>query len=162
MTVNAIMARDLNNAIGYKGDMPWPRNKADMKWFKDNTLGDVVLMGRTTWLSIGEKALPGRTNVVVTSKKIEGPIHVESGYMEFILDRVKAKYPNRVIWVIGGADIYEQAFQFCDKLYITTIKEKHECDRFVLDSMIDRFSNIECIRHEFGLSFEIRSRPNGA
>jgi dihydrofolate reductase len=158
MTVNAILACDMKNGIGYKGDMPWPINQKDMKWFKDNTLGDVVLMGRTTWLSIGEKSLPGRTNVVVTTKNITGPDYIESGDMSFILHRVKMKYPNRVIWVIGGADIYEQAFEFCDNLYLTTIKEKYECDRFVSEKMIDNFPTVKYIQHEAGVSFEIRSR----
>jgi dihydrofolate reductase len=158
MTVNAILACDMKYGIGYKGDMPWPKNQKDMQWFKDNTLGDAVLMGRTTWLSIGEKCLPGRTNVVVTTKNITGPDYLESGDMSFILGRVKMKYPNRVIWVIGGADIYEQAFEFCDKLYITTIKEKYECDKFVSEKMLNNFPNIVHYRHEAGVSFGIRSR----
>jgi dihydrofolate reductase len=158
MSVNAILACDLNYAIGYQGDLPWPKNKKDLEWFRDNTLGHVVLMGRTTWESIGGKNLSGRPNVVVTTKNIVGPDHIESGDAQSILDSVQEKYPFRDIWVIGGANIYLQFFPLCDKLYLTTIQLTCECDTFVSKKMIDSFPNTEFSQAEDGLIFEIRNR----
>ena len=158
MTINAILACDLNFGIGNEGNLPWPKNKRDMKWFRDNTRGHVVLMGRTTWESIGSKPLPNRTNVVVTSKELEGPDYTAAGDIEQILKTVKGKYPDQTIWVIGGADIYSQALPFCDKLYLTTINQHCTCDRYVESDIIIKFPVIEEWIEDEELTFQIRER----
>ncbi|MCV6900975.1 dihydrofolate reductase, partial [Escherichia coli] len=55
--------------MGYKGGLPWPHNSEDMKWFKESTRGDVVVMGRKTWESIGKKPLPKRKNIIISSER---------------------------------------------------------------------------------------------
>ena len=158
MTVNAILACDLDFGIGNEGNLPWPKNERDMKWFRDHTMGHVVLMGRTTWESIGSKPLRNRVNVVVTSKVLEGPDYTDSGDMEQIINRVKDKYPHRFIWVIGGSDIYEQAIPYCDKLYLTTINRHYECDRYVEKDIITKFPVIKHWEEDKELTFQIRER----
>jgi dihydrofolate reductase len=156
MSVNVILACDLNFGIGNEGHLPWPKNDRDMQWFRDHTIGHVVLMGRTTWESIGSKPLPKRINVVVTSKTLDGPDFTISGDMEQILQTVAAKYPDLHIWVMGGADIYQQAIPFCNKLYLTTINGMYECDRYVESGIITKFPIIEHWQEDRELTFQIR------
>lgn len=158
MTVNAILACDLNFGIGNEGDLPWPKNSRDMQWFRDNTKGYVVLMGRTTWESIGSKPLPGRVNIVVTSKDLNGPEFTIHGEMKNIVDTVKSRYPDLHIWIIGGADIYEQAIPYCDKLYLTVINNRFECDRYVESDIITKFPVVEHWKEDEELTFQVRGR----
>ena len=120
MSINLILARDANNGIGQNNGLPWPHNKLDMKWFKDNTLDDVVLMGRKTWESIGSKPLPYRYNYIISSRNYGS--HV-AGYQKSFseaIENLTAEYPYNDIWIIGGASIYEQAVDVADNLYLTT------------------------------------------
>lgn len=132
MTINAILAHDDNYGIGKDGDLPWPRQPEDMKWFQDCTIGHVVVMGRKTWESLGNKKLPKRTNIVITRSKIKGnPDGIYYGEMSKLLQVLKMEYPDLKIWIIGGADIYKQALHFCDNIYLTHIPGNYECDTFV-------------------------------
>jgi dihydrofolate reductase len=160
MIVNAILACDMNFGIGYKGGLPWPKSKTDMRWFKDQTTNHVIIMGRATWESIGSKPLPQRTNVVVSTRDLEGPDYVTSGDIGQIIERVKEKYQNNTIWIIGGADIYEQSMQYCDKLYLTVFNRHYEHDKSIASSIIDDFPivNYEKVELEEGIIFQIRER----
>jgi dihydrofolate reductase len=132
MTVNAILAHDEDYGIGKNGKLPWPHNDADMKWFRDCTNGHVVIMGRKTWESLGNKKLPNRTNIVVTRSELEGnPDGVYFGDIGKLIQMVKKDYPDLKLWIIGGADIYKQALPFCDNIYVTKFKGDYDCDAFV-------------------------------
>lgn len=158
LTINAILACDSNFGIGNEGRLPWPKNERDMQWFRDHTRGHVVLMGRTTWESIGSKPLKNRINVVVTSKDLEGPDFTMCGDMEDILKGAQEKWPHLHIWVMGGADIYEQALPYCDKLYLTRFQQKFECDCHVESDIIVKFPVIEYWKEDDELIFQIRRR----
>ena len=69
--IKAILACDENWGIGKDGGMPWPHNSADLKWFKEKTIGSVVVMGKSTWDSLPFKPLKNRQNLIVTSSKLE-------------------------------------------------------------------------------------------
>ena len=132
MTINAILAHDDNYGIGKDGTMPWPHNPADMKWFRDNTKGDVVIMGRKTWESIGSNKLKDRINVVVSRSRVEGnPDAVYYGEIRALIAMLGRDYPDLDIWIIGGADIYRQSMGYCDNIYVTRIPGDYECDTFV-------------------------------
>lgn len=137
--INAIMAVDANLGLGFENGLPWPTHKEDMKWFANNTLDGVVLMGRKTWESLGYMSLPSRVNVVVSSEYVGGADCVVNGDMGVILTDLEKQYPNKDIWVIGGADVYHQALPYCDKLYITRMKHAHRCDTFICGRDLDRF-----------------------
>lgn len=158
MTVNAILACDINFGIGNEGDLPWPKNPRDMMWFREHTKGHVVVMGRSTWESIGSKPLPGRVNVVITSKDLKGPEFTMHGEMKDIIDTLKSRYKEQDVWVIGGADIYKQSVPYCDKLYLTTINKSFECDKYVEADIITKFPVIEHWNEDPELTFQIRSR----
>ena len=155
MKVKAILACDMNYGIGKNGDLPWPRSSRDMAWFRNNTIDGVVLMGRQTWLSIGSKPLPNRVNVVVSGRQLEGPEYTTSGDMKMILDRLVNRYPEQDIWVIGGADVYEQALPYCDQLYLTRISRDYDCDRFVDSDITKEFPQNIFRMQDKELSFQI-------
>ena len=67
--IKAILACDQDWGIGKDGDLPWPHNTEDLKWFKESTIGGVVVMGKSTWNSLPRKPLPNRKNIIITSSE---------------------------------------------------------------------------------------------
>ena len=158
MSVNAILAVDSNYGIGYENGLPWPHSKRDMKWFSDNTRGHVVVMGRTTWESLGCKALPQRVNIVISNREIQGADKVVSGDLETVLADLQKEYSGQYIWVIGGANIYEQALPYCEKLYLTTFKREFKCDTYIGEQKLNEFDKSIHREEDDELIIEIRGR----
>src|SRR5258705_5361708 len=88
----------LNRVIGAQGKIPWHLPE-DLKFFKQTTLGHVILMGRKTYESLG-KPLPGRENWVVSSKSIPGVRVIRS------LNEIAEPGGGRELFLIGGAELY--------------------------------------------------------
>jgi len=124
MKLSLIWAMDKNRLIGRENALPWSL-PADMAWFKKNTMGKPILMGRKTYESIG-RPLPGRVNLILSKQadlKIAGCVVVAS------LAEAKKAVPDAVeIMVIGGAEIYALLFDQADRLYITEIDSTFEGD----------------------------------
>lgn len=110
-----------NLGIGVKGDLPWHLSE-DLKYFKAQTKGFPVIMGRTTYFSIG-RPLPGRTNIVLNAggDPIEGVCCVQS--FEEAYAQALASGAGKC-FVIGGASVYRAAISEMDLLYITHV---HTC-----------------------------------
>lgn len=131
MIISLIVAKAANNVIGKDNRLIW-RMPADMKYFKEMTENHCVITGRKNYESIPEKfrPLPKRTNIVVTRQDnylAPGAMVVKS----IAAGIEKAKSLNETeLFVIGGGDIYKQALQFADKLYITEIHHTYEGDTF--------------------------------
>lgn len=144
MSVNAILAHDEEYGIGKNGNMPWPHNDADMKWFRDCTNGHIVVMGRKTWESLGNKKLPNRRNIVVTRSKVEGePDSVYSGDLDKLIKMLRLEYPDLKIWIIGGAELYKQALPLCDSIFVTKFKGVYGCDTHVpMDEYLMGYTNM--------------------
>jgi dihydrofolate reductase len=116
--ISMIVARSQNHVIGRDNQMPW-KISADLQFFKRVTMGHPVIMGRKTWESIG-RPLPGRRNIVVTRNhdlKLNGGEVVHS--LEEALTSL-AGFPR--VFVIGGEQLFTQAFPLADRLYLTEIK----------------------------------------
>ena len=116
--ISMIVARSQNHVIGRDNQMPW-RISADLQFFKRVTMGHPVIMGRKTWESIG-RPLPGRRNIVVTRNQnlqLQGGEVVHS--LEEALNSL-AEFPR--VFVIGGEQLFTQAFPLADRLYLTEIK----------------------------------------
>ena len=162
MSVSAILACDKNWGIGKNNDLPWPRNDHDMKWFRENTLGGVVVMGRKTWESLGSKPLPKRINIVVTSQDLMSgevkPNATWSGHMHDCIQYLSNTYTDQKIWIIGGANIYNQAVPYCDHVYLTRFDESYDCDAFFDSSHLDRFVEMATNQKVPGCSFSIWSK----
>jgi len=115
--ISMIVARSRNHVIGRDNQMPW-KISADLQFFKRVTMGHPVIMGRKTWESIG-RPLPGRRNIVVSrnaSYELTGAELV--GSLDEALDSLS---DFQRVFVIGGEQLFKQAFDKADRLYITEI-----------------------------------------
>jgi dihydrofolate reductase len=125
--INCLVAVDKNQGIGFQGHMPWPRLKGDMDWFRRMTAGHIVIMGSTTYDSLG-KPLPNRINVVISRNRELGD-HTFSD-CGAALDYCDLEYPDKEIFIIGGSAVYEQYLDIIDRFYITEIDADYQCDKF--------------------------------
>ncbi len=125
MIIAAIVAIDLNHAIGKNNQLLW-HLPADLKFFKQTTMGCPIIMGRKTYQSIG-KLLPGRKNIIISRNedfKIEGAEIYQS------LNDAISECDSEKVFVIGGAEIYTLAMPMIKELYITIVKNKFDADIF--------------------------------
>ena len=115
--ISMIVARSRNHVIGRDNQMPW-KISADLQFFKRVTMGHPVIMGRKTWESIG-RPLPGRRNIVV-SRNANYPL--AGGELVRSRDEaLKSLSEFSRVFVIGGEQLFTQAFDKADRLYITEI-----------------------------------------
>jgi len=105
-----------NNGIGVKGALPWHISE-DLKYFKRKTKGHPVIMGRTTYFSIG-RPLPGRKNIVLNAGGDPIP---EVTCVNSFEEAYAAVKPARKCFVMGGASVYRAAINDMDTLYITHV-----------------------------------------
>lgn len=127
--INIIVAKSENNVIGSKSDLPWYL-PADLRHFKEVTMGYTVVMGRKTFESIISrlgKPLPGRKNVVITRDESFNYPGVE------VLHDIGNITELGDCFVIGGAEIYNQILPLADRLYVTEIHTYINGDTFFPD-----------------------------
>ena len=126
MTISIIAAVAENNVIGKNGQLPW-HLPADLMHFKNLTMGHHIIMGRKTFESVG-KPLPGRTNIIISRQndlKEANCIVVHS-----LDEAIKYIVEDNEPFICGGAEIYKQAFDIADKMYLTRIHEEFDGDTF--------------------------------
>lgn len=125
MILAAIVATDLNNAIGKNNQLLW-HLPADLKFFKSTTMGCPIIMGRKTFESIG-RLLPGRKNIIITRNhdfKYDGAEVYQS------VEEALKNCTDEKIFIIGGAEIYKLSIHLLDELYVTKVKHEFEADTF--------------------------------
>jgi dihydrofolate reductase len=125
MRVSAIVAMATNRCIGRDNTLPW-RLPADLKRFKQLTLGHTLIMGRKTYESIG-RPLPGRTTLVVTRQRDYAPEGVQVAHS---LEQALELARGDEVFIAGGADLYRQAMEHVRRLYLTRIGRDYEGDTF--------------------------------
>jgi dihydrofolate reductase len=137
-----IFARSLNNVIGLKDTIPW-YIKEDMLFFKCKTINNIVIMGRKTFESLGNKPLSNRYNIVISKslfssysstsysfdttyknlvyvKTIENALY----FIKDINEELKNKnIIEKDIYFIGGVSIYKEAISYCDEIYETVLNK---------------------------------------
>ena len=123
--ISLITAMADNRVIGIANKLPW-KLPADMKWFREQTMGKAIVMGRKTFESFGAKPLPGRTNIIVTSNvnyRTEGCIvgHSIEAALQFAGD-----VPE--VMIIGGASFYAQMLPQADRVYLTQVHHTFDGD----------------------------------
>ena len=137
----AIAAMSENRVIGRGKEIPW-HIPEDFKWFKETTMGHVLVMGRRTFESIG-KALPGRETMVLTRGEFSHPdVTVIRS-----LDEVAPRLEGRDGFIAGGAQVYEQALPLCSDLFLTLVKREVEGDVF-FPEFENYFEEVEVLREE--------------
>ena len=146
MSFSIIAAIGKNNELGKDNNLIW-RIKEDLKFFKETTMSHPIVMGSNTFRSL-PKVLPGRTNIVISSKTdFPEEVVVYKSPEELINDY---KDSEEELFIIGGGRIYKEFINICDKLYLTEIDDecndadtyfpafdKEEYERIELSSGID-------------------------
>ncbi len=144
MKISIIVAMSVNRVIGRDNKLPW-HLPADLKHFKQVTLGKPVLMGRKTWESIG-RPLPGRTNIVITrDENLEAPGCV---VVHSIDSALQTAGQQDEIMVIGGAEFYRQVLPRTDTLYLTRVHGEFEGDTFFPELDERAWREVERVDHE--------------
>lgn len=129
MIISLVVAASSNHAIGLNNQLLWHLPK-DMRFFKNRTWAMPVIMGRKTFESLSGKALPGRMNIVLTRQKDWQAPGVE---VAFSLEQAYAlaeKAAYKEVYIIGGANIYAQAIESAQLVYLTRVDAVLEGDSF--------------------------------
>ncbi len=140
MNISIIVAMASNRVIGNNNVMPWHLS-ADLKRFKQITMGSPILMGRKTFESIG-RPLPGRTNIILSRN---------SGYQQdgcLVFNDIetaikKGCESSGELFIIGGADLYEAILPIADALYVTIINREFQGDTFFPDTDLNEWTEVE-------------------
>ena len=156
-----IVATAQNGVIGRDNDMPW-RQSEDLKYFKKNTLGKTLLMGRKTFDSIG-KPLPGRDTIVLSRhvKYIDGCQVIQD--ITQLDDVLK---PDADLMVVGGAQLYRLMLPHCDTILRTEIQAEIEGDTFFPELSSDEWREVSREPHpadahnQYAYDFVVLERVN--
>lgn len=146
--LTAIWAHAKNGIIGKDNDLPWSIPN-DMRFFKQQTLGKSVVMGRRTFESMGCRPLPHRTNYVLTQEEdFKATWEGKFDNLQVITDKqtILTLQEKEEVMVIGGATIYRLFWEDFDQLLITNIQEDIEGDTQFLPDLQD----FECYKVEEG------------
>lgn len=158
--VSLIVAASENNAIGKNNQLLWHLPN-DLKFFKNTTWGFPVIMGRKSFEAVS-KALPGRTNIVVTTRpdwKAADTITVAS--IEEGIQKAIAASNSKQIFIIGGGEIYKQSMDIADTIYMTRVHAQLDGDTFfpVIDENKWQLTNNQDFeadeKHAYPYSFQI-------
>ncbi len=124
-----VVAVSRNGVIGRDGGLPW-HISADLKRFKQITMGKPLIMGRKTWESLPKRPLPGRTNIVITRQAdYDAPGARRAGDVDAALKIAEAKRPEEIA-VIGGGEIFRMFMPMVDRVYLTEADLSVEGDTF--------------------------------
>ena len=139
--MNMMVTADDNWAIGYRG-MPVASIPMDMKFFREETAGKVVVMGRKAVDTLpGRRPMAGRHNIVLSRNsklKVKDAYVISS--LEALLEELK-KYPSEDIYVIGGESVYRSLLPYCDLVHVTKLHHAYQADAFFPD--LDRAADWE-------------------
>lgn len=124
--LSIIAAMAANRVIGIENRLPWHLPE-DLARFKALTMGHHIVMGRKTYDSIG-RCLPGRTTIIVTRKAdLAAPECIAVNSLEAA---VTAAHGDSEIFFVGGAELYQQAMDIADRIYLTEIKRDFVGDAY--------------------------------
>jgi dihydrofolate reductase len=124
MQLNLIVAYARNRTIGRDNTLPW-KLPGDLAHFKRTTLGCPIVMGRKTWDSLG-RPLPGRRNIVITRDTTK--VFVGAETVTSLLQALEAVKEAEQVFIIGGAQIYQQALPLAHRIVATEIQADIEGD----------------------------------
>ena len=128
MKTSIIVTRTLNHVIGKDNTMPW-HLPVDLAWFRQNTIGKPVIMGRKTYESIG-RLLPKRPNIILSRSGFEAEGAYSASNLAQAMELAKTFANMDEIMIIGGEELYKQALSQADTLYLTEIQANIEGDTF--------------------------------
>lgn len=158
--IKAILAATSMGGIGNRGTLPWPHNREDMQWFKQNTDGHVVVMGRNTWDDPKmPKPLPNRINVIVSNNPItDYAVRRISGDISQEILTLQQQFNTKDIYIIGGKQIYEATADIVDQVILTRVKGNYWADtRIQLERYLAPF-RIKTVHPSANCTYEIWDR----
>ncbi|ERJ60970.1 dihydrofolate reductase [Sphingobacterium paucimobilis] len=158
--ITLIVAAAENNAIGKNNQMPWHLPN-DFKYFKKTTLGHSVIMGRKTFESIG-KPLPERRNIVLTrDQQYNNPEIDVANSLQDVLTYCR---DEREIFIIGGANIYQQVLPLAQRVLLTRVHATIDGDAFFPElpstewELISQEKHNKDEKHVYDYTFEVWQR----
>lgn len=143
--LSAILAMSDNRVIGKNNQLPW-HLPADLKHFKTITTGHSILMGRKTYESIG-RPLPNRNNIIITRN---ATLHIPGCTVVTTLDdalQQAKRESNKEIFIIGGAEVYQQLLPHTERIYLTLVHGTFSGDTFFPELDHHEWKEIERIDH---------------
>ena len=158
--IKGIMAIDEKGGISRGLSMPWPKNTIDLKWFKKNTINNIVIMGRKTWEDpFMPTPLKNRLNVLISKRKKSLYPGADFYISDNILDRIREieiEYKNKDIFIIGGNEIINLTIDLIQEFYLTRIYGNYNCEKFINISLIEnKMKMIKKINGDKSCHFEI-------
>lgn len=146
--INLIVSVDENGGIGYKNGIPWPRIQEEIIWYKSVVKTQTVVMGPGTWKTV-QGPIKDSTNYVVTQQDISNFPGVFDCYnykqhsIPDIIDAIDFRHPSNDVVIIGGKDLFDAAYKYCDNLYITRILGKYKCDTYIdIDEYTENYDRL--------------------
>lgn len=142
--IKLIVAKASNNVIGDKNNLIWHLPN-DLKHFKNLTTGHPIIMGRKTYESLG-RPLPNRTNIIITRDQnfIDDQIIITHSLEQAF---AKANEIQEDVFVIGGGEIYKQAMEYVDVIYLTEVHHEFNGDTYFPEIDEESFEEVERVHH---------------
>ena len=148
--ISIIVAIAQNGTIGDKNALLW-HIKEDMRFFRTTTSGHPVIMGRKTFESLGSKPLPKRKNIVITRSDVE----FEGAFVAHSLEEAIAMADDDAeVFIMGGAQIYAQALDIADRMYITRVERDYEGDTSFPEVDYSKWKLVAEERYERGEDYD--------
>lgn len=139
--ISIIVAIAENNAIGKDNRLLWHISE-DLKHFKRITTGKTVIMGKNTFTSLPNGALPNRKNIVISDNTSD---RFEECTMAWSIDDALEKCDDNECFVIGGGSIYKQFLPLANKLYLTRVHKNFDADTFFPEINAKEWKELERI-----------------
>ena len=167
MIVSLIWAMADNRVIGIENRLPW-KLPADMQWFRKNTLGKPIIMGRLTFESFGSRPLPDRRNIIISrdTNYCTDDNTGDSEVYNSLEDALGAVKNEKEVMIIGGMSLYKQALSKADRLYMTLIHADFEGDAWFPEFDTSDWDQDERInykadeKNKYPYSFVVLNRKN--
>ena len=161
--IKAIMAVDDLGGISKNGSMPWPKNSSDLKWFKEKTLNNIVVMGRLTWEDpFMPTPLKDRMNVLITHNDKKNYPDADAYISGDIYNNIKnlsLMHNEYDLFIIGGSNILDKLFDLIEEFYLTRIYGNFKCDKHIdLDRIKKTMKMVKKIDNDKTCHFEIWRR----
>ncbi len=163
MKISLVAAIAENNAIGKDNKLLWHLSN-DLKFFKNYTLGKVILMGRKTFESIGKRALPGRINAVISR---DHTLQAENILVFKTLEAALAHFKNvEEVCIVGGAQLYKDTLPIAHRLVLTRVATSPEADVFFPElnwndwKMVSEEMHLADEKHLYDYTFQVFERKD--
>lgn len=165
MIVSIIAAMDRKAGIGLDNKLPW-RLSADLKGFRELTMGHHIIVGRRTFESIG-RPLPGRRIIVVTRDRNYKAEECEVAHSVEDAVKLARERGESEVFICGGAQIYAESIGIADRMYLTLVDAEVEADTFFPEFDEREWSEREISyqpadeKNQYPFTFKLMVRKNG-